>query len=682
MKKAYLVLILIFILSYTSTAQFVENYSRKKALIIAIGNYNTAKTGWQSINSENDISLISMALQFQGFQESNIIVIKDEQADKVGIMTALYTLKKNVNKGDYVVIHYSGHGQQITDLNNDEIDGMDESIVPINAYSKYSLNYHGEEHITDDELGVYFDKLRQKLGNKGQVLFIVDACYSSTMTRGSAKIRGGAEPIVIKGKLNYFKEKEILGSGMNDKSLENNKINASFIIISASKFNEANYEATDDNGNGVGSLSFAFSKAFIKLSPNASFLSLFAKIKENMKETVPFQSPVIEGDYNVAIFQGNIIQQQTYFEIEDIISDYEIKINNGYIHGIKIGDKIGLYELGTTSANDKDPVISGIVSETNKFNSIIKFNSAQNIKNTKSYWAFLESRNVESNFINIMITGKKTKIKKQITQEFYKLNNITNVTDDEIIADFIININKQIKNTEITVKDAKSGIIIKKTQTLNSTNKFINLLIQYMKNYTQGLFIKNLMIEDSDYKIILDFIPVSLQRNLNGDILKNKYGDVIIKDTLNIDDYYQDGTIVFGKQNVVMLKITNVGNKDAFFNIIEINPDGIIKPIFPIGDITSVECEITKEHSIILPIFINGFYPPYGKQIYKVFADENPIDLNSVITNQGKLDYKGFNSFMLLVNNSYKTKGVNTVNTSRINNKNTGSVSNLMFITK
>ena len=132
---------------------FVFNaFAEKYGLIIAVGDYPRS-TGWSSISSVNDIDLIKQALIGQDFKEDNIAVIKNEEATRAGIIAAIAELRSKIKPGDIVVIHYSGHGQQIFDDNGDEIDDKDESLVPYDAWVRYTSQYKGENHIRDDELG-------------------------------------------------------------------------------------------------------------------------------------------------------------------------------------------------------------------------------------------------------------------------------------------------------------------------------------------------------------------------------------------------------------------------------------------------------------------------------------------------------------------------------------------------
>jgi len=78
-KKLFLVLPFLLLLVSVAGAQ------TKRALIIAIGNYEPAKTKWSQINVDNDILLIQEALAKQSFPAQNITVLKNEGAKKGGI---------------------------------------------------------------------------------------------------------------------------------------------------------------------------------------------------------------------------------------------------------------------------------------------------------------------------------------------------------------------------------------------------------------------------------------------------------------------------------------------------------------------------------------------------------------------------------------------------------------------
>ena len=64
------------------------------------------------------------------FADADIELLKDEQATRDAILAAFDRLVDRTQPGDLVVVHYSGHGSQVVDLEKDEPDGLDETIVP------------------------------------------------------------------------------------------------------------------------------------------------------------------------------------------------------------------------------------------------------------------------------------------------------------------------------------------------------------------------------------------------------------------------------------------------------------------------------------------------------------------------------------------------------------------------
>lgn len=165
------------------------------ALVIGLGQYED--TNWSKINGDNDVSYVVKLLEQCGY--TDVKTLKNQNATKNNILSALNNLIGRCNLGDRVYIHYSGHGQLMTDLNGDEAtrwDGWhsqwDESIIPYDAYMTYCDKDRGEKHISDDELSYYLTKIRNVVGKKGEIIVVIDACHSGDATMGDMNelIRG------------------------------------------------------------------------------------------------------------------------------------------------------------------------------------------------------------------------------------------------------------------------------------------------------------------------------------------------------------------------------------------------------------------------------------------------------------------------------------------------------------
>ena len=187
MKYRMIIIMVMILLSSVVYAQ------RKRAFLVGVSHYDTALTGyqWNNINGVEDINLLSPILKKQGF---SLTILLDKQATYKNITKELVSFIKKTKKGDIVYLHFSAHGQPVEDINGDEEDGWDESIVPIDAYKLYKKGvYEGENHLLDDQLNKYVKQLRDKIGPKGFIYVVIDACHAGTSSRGNDDVVRGTK---------------------------------------------------------------------------------------------------------------------------------------------------------------------------------------------------------------------------------------------------------------------------------------------------------------------------------------------------------------------------------------------------------------------------------------------------------------------------------------------------------
>lgn len=106
----------------------------KHGLVIGLGQYQD-KT-WGTIHGDNDVPLVKDMLAACGYKD--IVTLVNKDATKDGVISSFENLSRKCKNGDIVYIHFSGHGQQITDVNGDEDDGFDEAWIPYDAMYAYS----------------------------------------------------------------------------------------------------------------------------------------------------------------------------------------------------------------------------------------------------------------------------------------------------------------------------------------------------------------------------------------------------------------------------------------------------------------------------------------------------------------------------------------------------------------
>ena len=249
---------ILLLLSLPVTAQI------KRALVIGLGDQQDK--AWNKINGDKDVPFVQAMLKNAGFKSVTTLV--NRQATKVGIVGAFKRMTASCKQGDVVYIHYSGHGQQMTDVHNDESDGLDECWIPYDACRKASAYYHGEKHLTDDELNVYLNAIRKKIGANGKLLVAIDACHSGDGTRGDDEdiVRGvedtlKVDSLNVRGLYETFEAIKSFFMGDNGKE---NVINTKakplaerWITISACRSDQVNIEMKKPS---VGKLTYALWK--------------------------------------------------------------------------------------------------------------------------------------------------------------------------------------------------------------------------------------------------------------------------------------------------------------------------------------------------------------------------------------------------------------------------------------
>lgn len=286
------------LLSLSVTAQ------TKRALVIGLGEQQDK--AWNKINGDKDVPLVQGMLKSAGFKSVTTLV--NRQATKTGIIGAFRKMTASCKQGDVVYIHYSGHGQQMTDVHNDERDGLDECWIPYDAYRKASKTYHGEKHLTDDELNVYLNAIRNKIGAKGKLLVVIDACHSGDGTRGNEDeaVRGVEDTLVVdsqnaRGLYETFEAIKSFFMGDNGKE---NVINTKakpraerWITISACRSDQVNVEMKSPT---VGKLTYALwqeLKKNVKMD-NEEFMRRIRKFVNRNTSSRPQQPEMTGEDIN------------------------------------------------------------------------------------------------------------------------------------------------------------------------------------------------------------------------------------------------------------------------------------------------------------------------------------------------------------------------------------------------
>ena len=150
--------------------QDMINAKKQTAFLVGINYTGTINELYGCINDTKNVEdLLKNKYNF-----TNVTLLNDETPEKPtkqNILKGLRELLSNTESGDTAFFMFSGHGTCTADFNNDEKDGQDEVIVPIDAYSYDTC-------IIDDELN---QMIRDTLKPGAKLIALFDCCFSGTM---------------------------------------------------------------------------------------------------------------------------------------------------------------------------------------------------------------------------------------------------------------------------------------------------------------------------------------------------------------------------------------------------------------------------------------------------------------------------------------------------------------------
>ncbi|KAM7251198.1 hypothetical protein ACFE04_023081 [Oxalis oulophora] len=152
----------------------VTNRPNKRALICGV----SYKKGKHKLNGTfNDVkNFRDLLIDNFGFRPDNILVLSEEEQDqrlmptRKNIVEGLQWLVQGCQSGDSLVFYFSGHGLRQPDFSDDELDGFDETICPV--------DFMEAGMILDNDINrIIVSPLKE-----GVTLHaIVDACHSGTI---------------------------------------------------------------------------------------------------------------------------------------------------------------------------------------------------------------------------------------------------------------------------------------------------------------------------------------------------------------------------------------------------------------------------------------------------------------------------------------------------------------------
>lgn len=621
MRKFISLISLILLLGFGAVASFSQTAPRKFALLIGISQYYRGKNAdyeWWNLNSAPDIKALSQVLQTKfGFKPEEIRTLQTKpETTRDSILNAFKTLVSQVQPGDIVYLHYSGHGSQILDDNGDELDGLDESLVP----SDYVTKEDGSRNIRDDEIGKFLDELKAK--NPASVTFTFDSCFSGTVTRGGRQLVRGES---YQGKRPVVQPNTRGGNEGASGLLPSGSLSTNFIIISATRSDQTAKETDDENKGRMGALTFALVKAFSDSGPNTTYRDVYERVRDVVSQRVQEQNPQIEGEMDTVLMKGTAQPTQQYILVS-IDRSKNIILQAGSLHGMTVGSKFALYPNGTKSPQEGVKLADAEISELDATTALLKltpeFAGKVQPMMLQTARAFEIERKYNESLLKVGLSQKdalprQTEILNELKS--FPLVEISNMENWDV----------QIKPTELT-RGGENTILLQRADGSKlaeikddaDLTKNVRLALEHEVRFRT---VRELENSSPDLKIEMRVVPVEVETNQRGEVTK------IVKD--KEVSKTSDGQLQITEGDFVQIEVRNTGNVDGYVTILDLTPDGKIGPMFPHPRIQAPDNKIISDGQwkrIPLP-FVFRITPPYGTEIFKAIATRDYTDFSPLL---------------------------------------------------
>lgn len=313
------------------------------ALLVGVSEYPGLGASEQLDGCENDVAAMRTLLTERfGFSAQDIVTLVNAQAtgDRIRQEWALLIARLNAlgeqSEPPIVVVHFSGHGSQVADQTPDapgfdELDGLDETLVPCDA-----TRQGGPQDIRDDEL---YDFVQQACEtHQAKVWVVLDCCHSGTGARGATKLRK-----LERGDLNPLRPDK-------DSMPPPRRLPPGAVVLSACQPHEVEPEYLSE-GVSYGLLTRFLVEA-INREANLSKVSydllreaIVARYRSD-RAVVQAPTPVLEyGDVESlreSIIDGVGIDRRPLWQVRRERGATQLTMQAGALHGVTVGS---LYEV-------------------------------------------------------------------------------------------------------------------------------------------------------------------------------------------------------------------------------------------------------------------------------------------------------------------------------------------------
>ncbi len=350
------------------------------ALLIAASKYDNLDEKWWLNGPANDAVLVETFLTTEApvpFPESNVTVLADapghDRATLENIRKAFADLAATVEPGDFVYLHFSGHGTQAPAVDPDtELDGLDELFLPVDIGKWSDKVGQVENALVDDEIGRMIDAIRAK---GADVWVVFDSCHSGTATRAvetdddEVKVRQLDPSALGVPDVEAMSDVVTRGVGEDPRAAPEAPIDqadeagatdapgmGSIVAFYAAQTNEVTPEKKLPKGDPQRKPQGVFTYTLFETLaeyPNATYGQVAQELlRKYSVKNLAKATPLFEGDLDQTVFDAAPGKRVSQWQAE--VDGTGFTIPAGTLHGLSLGDELAVMP---TAADTTDAAI-------------------------------------------------------------------------------------------------------------------------------------------------------------------------------------------------------------------------------------------------------------------------------------------------------------------------------------
>jgi hypothetical protein len=337
-----------------------ENY----ALLIGANQYPALEERWWLKGPANDVKLVAQYLTTEApvaFPVDHVTILSDgvegaEAPTLAAIRGAFSDLTAEVGPGDFVYLHFSGHGTQAPALDPaTELDGLDELFLPVDIGPWSNRVGEVQNALVDDEIGTLIDGLRAK---GADVWAVFDSCHSGTVTRA---VEAGEDvrvrqlpPDVLGIDMGAVEVTRAVDPRAVEPPFDAGTGAGSFVAFFAAQTNEVTPEKNLPKGKPDRKPQGVFTWTLMEVLaeyPNATYGQVGQEVLRRYSvKNLAQSTPLFEGDLDRVVFGGEAGARVSQWQAEATEAGFVIPA--GRLHGLSEGAVLAV--MGSAADADAD----------------------------------------------------------------------------------------------------------------------------------------------------------------------------------------------------------------------------------------------------------------------------------------------------------------------------------------